>query len=87
MLSISAGDLKRAPVLNRFIITGYDVDEAHMSLLKAHLKLNTKYIDITPEMISTSVEGFGKCEMADRITDRLKKAFYSKDTMQSKIVS
>ena len=79
MLSISAGDLKRAPVLNRFIITGYDVDEAHMKFIKAHLKLNTKYIDISPEMLSRSVEGvFGKCEMADRITDRLKKAFYSK---------
>lgn len=79
MLSISAGDLKRAPVLSRFIITGYDVDEAHMKFIKAHLKLNTKYINISPEMICTSVEAiFGKCEMADRIADRLKKAFYSK---------
>ena len=43
MLSISAGDLKRAPVLNRFIITGYDVDEAHMKFIHTHLKLNTKY--------------------------------------------
>lgn len=68
--------------MNRFIITGYDVDEAHMKFIKAHLKLNTKYIDISPEMLSTSVEGvFGKCEMADLDTDNDLKGILFKDTM------
>ena len=55
MLSISAGDLKRAPVMNRFIITEYDVDADKMKFIQAHLKMNTKYINITEAMLEKSV--------------------------------
>ena len=51
MLSISSGSLNRCPVMSRFIITDYDVDEKDMSIIHAHLKLNGSFINIEKEKL------------------------------------
>ena len=82
MLSISAGDLKRAPVMNRFILTDYEVGEDKMKFIYAHLKMNSKYINITDTQLEKSVKdvlsGTEYADEIDKIIKRLKNAFYEK---------
>lgn len=82
MLSISAGDLKRAPVCNRFVITDYEVKKEKMKFIYAHLKMNTKYINIASDKLEDSVKNVLKGtkheNKAEKIIKRLKVAFEEK---------
>lgn len=83
MLSISSGDLKRAPVMNRFIITAYKVSDEKKKFIYAHLKMNTKYINITEVKLYKSVREVladsEQTEKTELIIQRLKNAFCKKE--------
>lgn len=76
MLSISSGDLKRAPVMNRFILTNYKVPDDKMDFVYAHLRLNTKYINVVPKELDKSIkEAIQDAEKAECIIKRIRNAF------------
>lgn len=76
MLSISSGDLKRAPVMNRFILTDYEIPEDKMDFVYAHLRLNTKFINISPNVLDKSIKkALPDSEKADSIIERIRNAF------------
>ena len=76
MLSISSGDLKRSPVMNRFVLTDYEVTEDKMKYVQAHLRLNTKYININPSKLENTIKKIiSDEETANEILDRIKNAF------------
>lgn len=58
MLSVSGGDLKRAPVASRFILSKDMVPkEKHGDTLLANLMLNTKYINIEKSALKEAIDG------------------------------
>ncbi len=78
MLSISSGDMKRAPVMSRFIMTRNEVNEDKLDYIRANLSLNTKYINISPNAIKKVTEIIRHdlpFDIAEKIENRLKNAF------------
>jgi hypothetical protein len=74
MLSVSSGDLKRSPVMNRFVLTDYEVSEEKKIFLEAHLRMNTKYINIKPKKLRGVLSNLID-ENAEDILKRLSNAF------------
>jgi transcriptional regulator with XRE-family HTH domain len=74
MLSVSSGDLKRSPVMNRFVLTDYEVTEEKKIFLEAHLRMNTKYINIKPKKLRDVLSNLID-ENAEDILKRLSNAF------------
>lgn len=80
MLSISSGDLKRVPVMSRCILCRPDIDERKFDGIKAHLKLNTKYINITQDNIKKSLDAaINNYNLRQEILNRLQSAFKKKE--------
>lgn len=78
MLSVSSGDLKRAPVMNRFVMTDYKVAEDKMKYIYSHLMLNTKYINISGDELEERAKKVLNDAKASEIIRRLKNAFCEK---------
>lgn len=80
MLSVSSGDLKRSPVVCRFILSRKEnyIDPKN---LKAHLRLNSKYIEITPSQLQEALDDTFKTneELSCATMDRIKKAFQQRE--------
>lgn len=76
MVSVSAGDIKRAPVLSKFIISRKELDKSKIDAIKANLLLNTKYIEIETEKLYTSLNScLINSDKRSQIENRLKSAF------------
>lgn len=69
MLSVSSGDMKRLPVMSRFIFSRTEISEDKFNIIKANLMLNTKYINITAENIKDALE-FSIDESLDKSLDK-----------------
>ena len=76
MLSVSAGDIKRAPVLSKFIVSRKEIDQSKIDALKANLLLNCKYIEIDSENFSDALNNCNfNNELKNKIEERMKNAF------------
>lgn len=76
MISVSAGDIKRAPVLSKFIVSRKELDKTNIDAIKANLLLNTKYIEIETENLLLSLKDcFKNSEKKSQIEERIKNAF------------
>lgn len=78
MLSVSAGDIKRTPVLSKFIVLRNDnnIDQSQKDTLKANLLLNCKYIEIDSENFSNALKSCNlDTELKNKIEERIKYAF------------
>lgn len=76
MISVSAGDIKKSPVLSKFIVSRKELEQAKLDAITANLLLNTKYIEIDSENFKSALE---TCSLSDKqkeqITNRIKNAF------------
>ena len=77
MMSVSAGDIKRSPVLSKFIVLrNGNIDQSQKDALKANLLLNCKYIEIDSENFSDALRNCNfDSELRDKIEERIKHAF------------
>lgn len=83
MVSISSGDLKRAPVMSRIILVNdeIEINEKNEKFLKSQLMLNSKYISIEQGELDIVFENLRlktNSELEEKIKKRLLSAFNSK---------
>ncbi|MCM1341860.1 MAG: hypothetical protein NC213_08970, partial [Acetobacter sp.] len=83
MISISSGDSKRAPVMSRFFISKEDVSESDYDIIKSHLYLNSKFINISSELIEVSlstidIDDSQKTKILSRLTSAFEEKKYFK---------
>lgn len=78
LLSISSGDVKRAPTLSRAVISSKRLTEKMVEIAKANLRLNSKYITITQPNMDATIDAFFAEEglpEVEEVKARLKAAF------------
>lgn len=81
LVSVSSGDAKRMPTLSRAVITEKALTDEGKKIIEAHLRLNSKYIDIQREKLQTILSEFLEHESisdADNVCSRLLAAFKPK---------
>ena len=81
LVSVSSGDAKRMPTIWRAVITEKALTNDGKRIVEAHLRLNSKYIDIQEKRLHTILSGFLDHENisdADNVCARLIAAFKPK---------
>lgn len=81
MSSISGGGLSRIPVMSRCVISRQKITSNKLDMIKANLKLNSKYINVSPDDLKRAVrENISVPEKAENIIKRIQQAFPIKET-------
>lgn len=79
MLSVSSGDLKRVPVMSKFLISKDEIPEGKISIVGANLRLNTKYIYIEDSQLDSAIEkALHDDQKIQEGKERIRKAFMQK---------
>ena len=69
LLSISSADVKRAPTMSRAIISAKRLTGKTVEIAKAHLRLNSKYVNISQQNLEATIDAFFKDEGLPDVED------------------
>ena len=78
LISVSSGDSKRMPTLSRAVITDSRLTDEGLRYVKANLRLNSKYIDVSREDLERILQTFFEENAMDnfkRVYQRISNAF------------
>lgn len=78
LVSVSSGDSKRLPTLSRAVITDLRLSDEGLKYVKANLRLNSKYINVTQEDLERILHNFfedNRIGNFERVFQRITNAF------------
>lgn len=76
MISVSAGDFKRVPVMSRFVLSKDAISTDKFDAVLSNLILNNKYINLLDDSLSTALQSLNlSSDLKGELLSRLRSAF------------